>query len=198
MIERTFAYFLGVIILIFYLVLSFVTKRPLGRKILISLFILYITAVASITLFPIVVDEPMPFTDQTIKLVPFTTISEMLFTNSDSKTVFLQIDGNIIMCIPFGMAIPFMIKHKKWFYYFLIALAFPMVIELTQLLISVSINNYYRTIDIDDVILNFLGIMIGYGIYKILPRFIKEFFYAEKRQSEAKNQERTAHSEQLQ
>ncbi|MBQ8134684.1 MAG: VanZ family protein [Clostridia bacterium] len=184
MIERTFAYFLGAILFIFYLVLSFVTKRPLGRKILISLFILYITAVASITLFPIIVDPPMPFTDKIIKLIPFSTISEMLLTNSDLETTFLQIGGNIIMCIPFGAAIPFIIKHKKWYHYLLIGLTFPVLIELTQLLISVSINSYYRTIDIDDVILNFLGIMIGYGIYKILPRFTKEFFHAEKETKE--------------
>lgn len=184
MIERSFAFFLGAILFIFYLVLSFVTKRPLGRKILISLFILYLTAVAAITLFPIIVDPLIPATDKIYNFIPFSTIWELLSDNSDMETIFLQIGGNIIMCIPFGTAIPFIIRHKKWYYYLLIGLAFPILIELTQLLISVSINSYYRTIDIDDVILNFLGIMIGYGIYKILPRFTKEFFHAEKETKE--------------
>lgn len=32
----------------------------------------------------------------------------------------------------------------------------------------------YRNVDIDDVILNALGAYIGYGIYKIIPKKIKE------------------------
>lgn len=80
------------------------------------------------------------------------------------------------MTIPYGVFIPFMVKKKRWYNYLIHALIFPLAIELTQLMICVSTNSFYRTVDIDDVILNFTGIIIGYGIYKILPKFVKDYF----------------------
>lgn len=183
-IERIFAIFLGVILLIPLLIISIIKKRPAGRKILLILFTLYITAVISITVFPIIIEpEIMVFTDETINLIPFSTISELLRDNGDAETVILQLIGNIVMMIPFGVSLPFVVVHKHKAFYILDALLFPVMIECIQLLISFSCKSYYRTIDIDDVILNFVGILIGYLIFRFLPKFVKEFFYG-KRQKE--------------
>lgn len=80
------------------------------------------------------------------------------------------------MTIPYGIFISFMVKKKKWYNYLVYTLIFPFAIELTQLIICISTNSFYRTVDIDDVILNSIGIIIGYVIYKILPKFVKEYF----------------------
>ena len=80
------------------------------------------------------------------------------------------------MCVPFGIAFPFIIKHKHIFWYLIDAILFPVMIEVVQLTICSIGNSFYRTIDIDDVILNFVGVLIGYFVYMILPKFTKEFF----------------------
>lgn len=176
-IERIYAVFFGMILLTAYLIVAFIRKQTVGQKILISLFIVYMTGVTAITLFPIIYEpEIMILNDQTFNFIPFGTISEILLRNSDFKTGFLNIGGNIIMCIPFGVALPFMVKTKKRFYYVIYALALPIAIEFSQFIISISLNSFYRTIDIDDVILNFIGVIIGYGIYRILPLPVKKFF----------------------
>jgi len=175
--ERPLAIFLGVVFLIIFMIVAFIKKMPIGRKILWALCILYITGVISITIFPIIFDsETMFFTEDVINLSPFSTIHELIFDNSNTETVLLQLVGNIIMCVPFGIAFPFIIKHKNIFLYLIDAIIFPVIIEIVQLTICLISNSFYRTIDIDDVILNFVGVLVGYFIYMILPKFTKDFF----------------------
>ena len=173
---RPVAFFAGIVALIFWIIVSCITKKDRSKKILISLFIVYMTVVVSITIFPLIIDpELMPINDRSIILVPFSTITNLL-ENATLWTIVLQIIGNIIMTIPYGIFIPFMVKRKRWYNYLVYTLIFPLAIELTQLIICISTNSFYRTVDIDDVILNSIGIIIGYGIYKILPKFVKEYF----------------------
>lgn len=173
---RPVAFFAGIVALIFWIIVSCITKKDRSKKILISLFIVYMTVVVSITIFPLIIDpELMPINDRSIILVPFSTITNLL-ENATLWTIVLQIIGNIIMTIPYGIFIPFMVKRKRWYNYLVYTLIFSLAIELTQLIICISTNSFYRTVDIDDVILNSIGIIIGYGIYKILPKFVKEYF----------------------
>lgn len=86
------------------------------------------------------------------------------FSNEIDIVGYLQ---NILLFIPFGILIPFLWrKYEKLFYIFISAFSFSMFIEITQLL-----NN--RSTDVDDLILNTIGGLIGYGIYKISVRIIK-------------------------
>ncbi len=51
-----------------------------------------------------------------------------------------------------------------------------MAIEISQLLWCIVLDSHYRMADIDDVLLNALGIFIGYVIYRYLPDNIRKFF----------------------
>ena len=65
--------------------------------------------------------------------------------------------GNIIILIPFGYFFPIVnAAVKKWWVFVLVALVFILCIEAMQYL-SMS-----GTLDVDDVLLNFIGAMIGY------------------------------------
>ena len=46
----------------------------------------------------------------------------------------------------------------------------PIIIELSQIIIGISIDNMYRNVDIDDFILNTVGVYIGYGLYYVYKR----------------------------
>lgn len=65
--------------------------------------------------------------------------------------------GNIIMFMPFGFFLPFIVKKISKKTAFIISLATPIVVEFLQLFIG-------RSFDVDDLICNFLGITIGFAI----------------------------------
>ena len=51
-----------------------------------------------------------------------------------------------------------------------IALALTVAVELGQLLVSLAIGFGCRSADIDDVIVNWLGALAGYGAWRALAR----------------------------
>jgi glycopeptide antibiotics resistance protein len=74
-----------------------------------------------------------------------------------------QVLGNFVMLLPLGIYIPLLFpKLSVFFKVFIICLLVSVSIELMQLITS------YRSTDIDDVILNTSGAVIGYVIYKMI------------------------------
>lgn len=174
MIDYPFAIILGIIALAFYLVISIILKVNKKKIVLTSIFICYLTVVAMITIFPIPLEKIEYFGNKTwYNYIPFNSIKEVL-ANGLTKTAFLQIVGNILLSVPFGAYIIAVMKNKRWWKLLIFALEFTVLIEATQLAIDLLIGNMYRNVDIDDVILNALGAYIGYGIYKLIPKKIKE------------------------
>jgi glycopeptide antibiotics resistance protein len=51
---------------------------------------------------------------------------------------------------------------------FLTGLAAAITIELSQLAISLSVGVPYRIFDVDDIILNTLGVMLGWALWKAM------------------------------
>ena len=48
------------------------------------------------------------------------------------------------------------------------ALAFPVAIELAQLAVSLLVGYSYRVTEVDDVLLNFAGVLLGFALYVAL------------------------------
>jgi glycopeptide antibiotics resistance protein len=73
---------------------------------------------------------------------------------------------NIILTMPFGFGINFVApvkgKHFLW-----LPLAVGLGIEALQLTISLLLGYAYRFIDINDVLMNALGVVIGYGMFRV-------------------------------
>ena len=77
----------------------------------------------------------------------------------------INIIGNISMFIPTGVILPILYKRLDCFWKVLLAGAgLSFVIEVIQLLFPGSVT------DIDDLILNTLGVVVGYGIYAVCKR----------------------------
>ncbi len=73
----------------------------------------------------------------------------------------LMILGNVLMFVPMGILLPLIkenIRNKK---IIILGILIPLVIELIQPFIG-------REFDIDDIFLNFMGIILGYIIYKLI------------------------------
>lgn len=73
---------------------------------------------------------------------------------------------NVLLTIPLGFGIHFIrqvsAKQTLW-----LAIGVGLVIESTQLLISLLLRYPYRYIDINDVLMNMLGVLIGYGLFRL-------------------------------
>lgn len=174
MINQTFAILVGIVTLAFYLVISIILKVNKKKIVLTGIFICYLTVVAMITIFPIPLEKIEYFDNNAwYNYIPFNSIKDIL-ADGLTETAFLQIVGNILLSVPFGAYVIAVMKNKSWWKLLIFALGFTVLIESTQLAIDLLIGNMYRNVDIDDVILNVLGTYIGYGIYKLIPKKIKE------------------------
>lgn len=47
------------------------------------------------------------------------------------------------------------------------AVAVGVGIETTQLILSVVLGGVYRSVDINDVLMNAIGVLIGYGFFRV-------------------------------
>ncbi|PRX39592.1 VanZ like protein [Planifilum fimeticola] len=78
--------------------------------------------------------------------------------------------GNIALGIPFGFGLPFLVE-SDFRSILRRGLFFTLSIELVQLVISLSYGFPYRTVDINDVMLNLSGVMIGFALFCFFSRF---------------------------
>lgn len=167
----------AVLWLIICLFLIFKKKKTLKTIILDTLFYAYIIMVFGTTLFPI---QNFPLTyPPGHNFIPLDTI-KYLITHLPRSIAIKQIAGNLIMFMPFGFLIPFFAKKKPLIKCMYLAVGFAILIEFLQFILGVTfVGSQYRSVDIDDVILNFTGAIIGYGIFKITPHFIKDPYLIE-------------------
>ena len=81
-----------------------------------------------------------------------------------------MIVGNIVMFLPLGFFLPFITEKRSRKSVFAIAIIVPIIVELLQLIVG-------RSFDVDDLICNFLGILIGFfiadGIKKVGKAIVK-------------------------
>jgi glycopeptide antibiotics resistance protein len=95
-------------------------------------------------------------TKERINLHPFLMFRQFRLAST-------QVIGNLVMLLPLGIYIPLLFPGLSGFFrVFIICLCVSISIELMQLITSV------RSTDIDDVILNTFGAVIGYVLYKFL------------------------------
>lgn len=106
----------------------------------------------------------------TNNFIPF---KEIFRYNINSKLFLRNVIGNVLLFVPFGIFVTHYIKNKSFFPVGLLSFLVSCSIELAQSVIG-------RTADIDDVILNTLGGILGYYVYKFgnklmirLPKFMK-------------------------
>jgi glycopeptide antibiotics resistance protein len=96
--------------------------------------------------------------------VPFKTILPYLLGEYGFMIGALNIIGNIAFLIPIGFLLPFFFARIDWKKSLVVALLSGMSIELTQVLLHIGI------FDIDDVILNGLGLMVGYWLFLLFQK----------------------------
>ena len=116
--------------------------------------------------------RPWPF--PWVNIVPFETITGALRYGLDWQPGRVLV-GNLLAFAPFGVFLPVIWPGRRSLIAVVVAgLAISLAAETVQVALSVAMGTPYRVADIDDVIINVLGVALGYGIYRaialILPR----------------------------
>ena len=94
-----------------------------------------------------------------VNLVPLVN----LFDYDNKRDLLLNVIGNAAMFIPSGIVLPIIYKRLDSFVKVILAGGgISLCIEIIQLPFSVRVS------DVDDLILNTSGVIIGYGIYALI------------------------------
>jgi glycopeptide antibiotics resistance protein len=100
------------------------------------------------------------YLDYNVNLIPFKTIIGYLTNPPNTKIAMTNIIGNILAFMPLGFLTPVIFKRLQlWFKVCILSFGVSMMIEITQILLRVG------SADIDDLILNTLGGLIGYFLF---------------------------------
>lgn len=137
---------------IIYLI-KYKKKIILYKELMDLLFIIYV-----LCLFYVVTFEDVSFGIS--NLTPFTEI----FRYDIGSNLFIKnVLGNIILFIPYGFFTSYYLKLEKIFSILGLSFLISFTIETTQVLIG-------RVFDIDDIILNLIGGLLGFSIYHIMNK----------------------------
>ena len=90
------------------------------------------------------------------------------FTYNTYGLEFKNIGGNLILLIPLGIYIHFIKRNLGMKHIVIMGFTTAMVIELIQLSISLLLGYSYRSFDVDDLILNTIGFIIGYKVFSLI------------------------------
>ena len=137
------------------------------------LFVLYLGWVAGATLFPLPVRPGVAELEAagrgvSVGLVPLASIRDVLAHGTRFAQVWI-LGGNVVTLVPFGFLLPYAAPRlATWPRIAVAALAFPVAIELAQLAVSLLLGYSYRVTEVDDVLLNFAGVLLGFALYVAL------------------------------
>ncbi|MFX3618702.1 MAG: VanZ family protein [Sporolactobacillus sp.] len=145
-----------------------------------TVFIYYIVTVISLTFFPMPMVTRWSASlhgfsefNQRDNLIPFHSIFDILFHSVDIEVILKQIGGNILLMLPFGFLLPIVSKkYGKSLKMLMTIASFSLGIELGQALLGFIIGIIYRSTDIDDIVLNVAGGMLGLTLIKLAGRLL--------------------------
>lgn len=163
------------IILIVYmisLIKSIKAKDGIIKYFFLSSFYVYIFLVIAITIFPLPIDSKLIADRREIfvphnNYIPFKSLINLL-NSKNLLTIFRNVAGNVIMFMPLGVLAPILFKRVRSIKnIFMISLLCSLTIEFSQFIISYILTISYKVTDIDDIILNIIGGLLGFIVYKL-------------------------------
>lgn len=155
----------GLLWLVFLVVLRR-RKKSLRYLAIFSIFWWYLMLVAALTLFPWIfpprggVRLPLAEILARVNLTPFHLGPAARFAFRLRGEMIL----NIFLTVPFGLLLPMLLRLRRRAFLGY-ALGIGLSIELGQLLLNLVTGRVIRVTDVNDVILNFSGALIGYCVY---------------------------------
>ena len=106
--------------------------------------------------------HPLPGQVVDDNLIPFHTLA-IYWRNLGSEFWMRNLFGNLALLLPLGLLGPIALPAvDRWWRIALVALLYSVAIELIQRLVPA------RSADVDDVIVNVAGALIGYAVFSLV------------------------------
>jgi len=170
MMDYEFLFIISIPIYILFLIVLIWIKLSIKNIIISSFFYFYIITLIAVTIFPIPIQwlKEIWMYGWNNNFIPFASISEILFNDNLSLTIKMkQIIGNIILFTPMWFFIPLIWKSQNSFKkVLLIWILASFSIESLQYIISLFLGFGYKVSDVDDILLNGLGVVLGFIVFK--------------------------------
>jgi glycopeptide antibiotics resistance protein len=155
------------------LILAWILNWRRGRRFsylfCLTVFWVYLLFVLDGTLFPIPVEVGKGGMLRAQGITQFSRMNlNPLFFGpfATPESILYQAVHNILLTIPFGFGMNFL-KPVRWKRLPGLVLAGGLGIEAIQLLVGWLVDNPYRVIDINDALMNALGVIIGYLAFRL-------------------------------
>lgn len=148
-------------------------KPSLSREIGVVSFLLFMTALFSQTILTFLYTGPeVTRTFANINMIPFRVFRDNYYAITELnywQPFMINFLGNICIFMPIGFMVPLLwSRFNRFWKVALIGFGISFFIETTQL-------TQARSTDIDDLWLNTLGSMMGYGLFVVTRRFYPQF-----------------------
>lgn len=140
----------------------------MGKKIIIISIILYSVLILKLIVFKY--PSGITFSTANANLIPFKTILGYLTGEPTWRIAMRNLLGNIVVLAPFGFLIAILYQNIKWSRVLLIGVFTGVILELLQVIFKSGI------LDIDDIILNSLGVVIGYLLFVFIYEVFKKYY----------------------
>lgn len=137
------------------------------RRWAVALACAHIGAVLAVTLFPMPIAgaEPFAVPYDSVQLEPFATIRLLLEGSQEGR----QLGGNLLLLAPMGVLVPIAWPVARPFLAtVVVGLATSLLIELLQFSFGVLVGEFYRVVDVDDVLLNTAGVVLGRLVFAVV------------------------------
>lgn len=151
-----------------------IQQRKKGKAHLfgLTLFGLYLLAAVAAVFFPIPYAQNWPanltWADTSARLARINWIpgeyGTLFLFEIPPWVIFWEFAGNVLLTVPFGFFVSALtpVRGRRLV---VLALLTGFSIEALQLVIGLLVGYYYHSVDINDVLLNALGVLVGAGVY---------------------------------
>jgi glycopeptide antibiotics resistance protein len=153
----------GIVVMAAVLTPLWVKKRSFPYVLFFAVFWVYVLVVIKQTLFAIPLSGPM--VEELRNAGHFMSSVNLIPGHFGRGGLDMRgIINNVLLALPFGFGLNFLARVKLsrllW-----IALGFGATVEGLQLVISLGLGFAYRVIDINDLLLNAVGVALGYALF---------------------------------
>ena len=128
-----------------------------------ALLLAYLVVLAILTLRPVGADVD---SNVRVNLKPFATILPAL-RHGPGTFVFASLVGNVLAFVPLGLLLPLAFRRLPGLLVIIAGGVLSAAIELTQYALSTNLGYGYRRADVDDVIVNVFGTVVGLTLYGV-------------------------------
>lgn len=127
------------------------------------LFIIYLLSLAYFLFFAEATGRTFAERTYQYNLIPFHEIRRFLVYHRQlgMNAVVLNLVGNVLAFVPFGLFLPLLVKRMRApGKILLLGFEFSLLVEIVQLFSKVG------SFDVDDILLNTLGVVLGYAGFR--------------------------------